>query len=81
MRTVLGFTERLARSVLATWLWLHHKGAAIGRRRASGARLAELDERTLKDIGLEAWRNPLGADIAMRRHESRRWQAAHLGLY
>lgn len=71
----------LYRSVLATWLWLHHKGAAIGRRRAARTRLAELDERTLKDIGLEAWRSPLGAEIAMHRHESRRWQAAHLGLY
>jgi len=69
------------RSLLASWLWLHHKGAAIGRRRAARARLAELDERTLRDIGLEAWRSPLGAELAMRRQERRRWQAVHLGLY
>ena len=71
----------LFRSVLATWLWLHHKGAAIGRRRAARTRLAELDERTLKDIGLEPWRSPLGAEVAIRRHERQRFHAAHLGLY
>ena len=69
------------RSVLASWLWLHHKGATIGRRRAGRARLAELDERTLRDIGLEPWRSPLGAEVALRRHEQRRFHAAHLGLY
>ena len=78
MGTVLRFIER---SVLATWLWLHHKGAAIGRRLATRARLSELDERTLRDIGLEPWRSPLGAEVAIRRHERRRLHVAHLGLY
>ena len=32
MKRMLG---RLFRSLLAAWLWLHHKGAAIGRRRAA----------------------------------------------
>jgi uncharacterized protein YjiS (DUF1127 family) len=45
--------------------------AGIGRRRAQRY-LAELDERTLKDIGLEAWRTPLGAEIARRRERLRR---------
>ena len=91
MRTVLEFIRptslalaaglQFFRSVLATWLRLHHKGAAIGRRRAGRTRLAELDERTLKDIGLEPWRSPLGAEVAIRRHERRRFHAAHLGLY
>jgi hypothetical protein len=74
----------LYRSVLATWLWLHHKGAALGRRRAASPRLValtDLDERTLKDIGLEPWRSALGAELAIRRQERRRWHAAHLGLY
>jgi uncharacterized protein YjiS (DUF1127 family) len=82
MRTVLKLAmSTLYRSLLAAWLWLHHKGAAIGRRRAARAKLAELDERTLRDIGLESWRSPLGAEVALRRHEMRRWQAAHIGLY
>ncbi|HZS70069.1 MAG TPA: hypothetical protein VFA72_23420 [Burkholderiales bacterium] len=54
---------------------------AIGRRRAVAVRLAELDARTLKDIGLEPWRSPLGAEVALRRHDSRRLRAAYLGLW
>jgi uncharacterized protein YjiS (DUF1127 family) len=72
---------RLLRSMLATWIWLHHQGAALGRRRSARARLAELDSRTLKDIGLEPWRSALGAEVAIHRQEMRRWSAAHLGLY
>jgi hypothetical protein len=49
--------------------------------RAVAVSLAELDARTLKDIGLEAWRSPLGAEVALRRHDSRRWRAAYLGLW
>ena len=73
--------RRLYRSTLAAWLWLHHKGAAIGRRRAVAMKLGELDERTLKDIGLEPWRSALGAEVALRRHESRRLRAAQLGFW
>ncbi|HET7363223.1 MAG TPA: hypothetical protein VFJ70_06575 [Burkholderiales bacterium] len=73
--------RRLFRSLLAGWLWLQHKGSAIGRRRAVALRLAELDERTLRDIGLESWRGPLGAEVALRRHHTRRWNAAHLGFW
>jgi len=54
---------------------------AIGRRRVAAVKLAELDARTLQDIGLEAWRSPLGATIALRRYEMRRWSASRLGLY
>lgn len=73
--------DPLYRSLLAAWLWLHHKGSAIGRRRASAVKLAELDERTLKDIGLESWRSPLGAEVALRRHESPRLRASYYGLW
>jgi uncharacterized protein YjiS (DUF1127 family) len=73
--------RRLFRSMLAAWLVLHRQGAAIGRRRAVAVRLAELDERTLKDIGLEPWRSPMGAEVAMRRHEGRRWNAAHASFW
>jgi len=79
MKRMLG---RLFRSLLAAWLWLHHKGAAIGRRRAAAVKLAELDERTLQDIGLEPWRSALGAEVALRRHASRRrLRTAYLGLW
>jgi hypothetical protein len=40
----------------------------IGRRRAIERQLAELDARTLKDVGLEAWRGPLGARVETIRH-------------
>ena len=73
--------RRLYRSTLAAWLWLHHQRAAVGRRRAVAMKLGELDERTLKDIGLEPWRSALGAEVALRRRESRRLRAAQLGLW
>jgi len=50
-------------------------------RRAAAVKLVELDARTLQDIGLEPWRSPLGARIALRRYEMRRWSASRLGLY
>ena len=37
--------------------------------------LTELDERTIKDIGLEAWRSPLGAEVERRRQVNRAWYA------
>ena len=61
--------ERIVRSVS---LWLG---------RVAAVKHAELDARTLQDIGLEAWRSPLGARIALRRYEMRRWSASRLGLY
>jgi uncharacterized protein YjiS (DUF1127 family) len=42
--------------------------AEFGRRRAVERQLAELDARTLRDIGLEAWRSPLGARVDTIRH-------------
>lgn len=73
--------RRLFRTILAAWLWLHHQGGALGKRRAGAVKLAELDERTLKDIGLEPWRSPLGAEVALRRHEVRRLRASYYGLW
>jgi hypothetical protein len=67
--------------LLAPWLWLQRERSAIGRRRAVAVSLAELEARTLKDIGLEAWRSPLGAEVALRRHDARRWRAGYLGLW
>ena len=59
--------RHLIRGLLALWMRLHRVGAEIGRRRAARYTqlyLSELDERTIKDIGLETWRSPLA---------SRRW--------
>ncbi len=76
------------RSILALWIRLHRMGAAIGERHAAAARrrraareLAELDERTLRDIGLESWRSSLGARIEAHRRATRLWSAARIGLY
>jgi hypothetical protein len=71
----------LFRTMRAAWMRLHRKGAAIGRRRAAAVKLVELDERTLRDIGLEPWSSPLGAEVAQRRLELRRWRAPHLARY
>jgi len=57
------------RNMLAWCLRVHRKGAAVRRLRAARVRLAELDARTLKDIGLEEWSSPLGARIALRPRE------------
>jgi len=46
----------------------------LGRHRAE-VYLTELDARTLKDIGLEPWRSPLGAEVERRRQMTRRWHA------
>lgn len=71
----------LFRNMLAFWLRRHRKGAAAGRRRAVAVKLVDLDARTLRDIGLEPWRNALGARVALRRYEMRRWSASRIGLY
>jgi hypothetical protein len=62
------------RRLLAAWIWLREARARAGRRRAE-VYLAELDERTIKDIGLEAWRSPLGAEVERRRQANRGWYA------
>ena len=62
------------RKVLAAWAWLHDARAQAIQRRA-GLYLAELDERTIRDIGLEAWRSPLGAEVERRRQITQRWYA------
>jgi uncharacterized protein YjiS (DUF1127 family) len=75
MRQMLSRVAQACRAAgLAAWIWLQQKEKVA-------VKLAELDERTLRDIGLEAWRSPLGAEIALRRHESRRVRAAVLGLW
>jgi hypothetical protein len=50
----------LIRGLLALWMWLHR----VGHR---PHRLSELDERAIRDIGLEAWRSPLGAEGFVRK--------------
>ena len=62
------------RQLLAAWIWLRDARARAGRRRVE-VYLAELDERTIKDIGLEAWRSPLGAEVERRRQVNHRWHA------
>jgi hypothetical protein len=76
--------RRFYRTMLAAWMWLHRKGKALGQRRVARVkpvRLVDLDEHTLKDIGLEPWSNALGAEIAMRRYQRRRWPDALSRLY
>ena len=80
------------------WAWLARYGADralndgriaryVERRRHEvldrGAHLvAELDERTIRDVGLEGWRSPLGAEVERRRHLARRWErAARFGFF
>ena len=64
----------LFRKLLAAWDWLHDARAKASQRRAE-VYLTELDERTIRDIGLEAWRSPLGAEVERRRQINRRWYA------
>ena len=85
------------RKLLAWWIRLHRKGAAIGLqrarqvyeafRRANQARvdrevLARLDARTLRDIGLQSW----NAELAQRMDSQKqrhllRQAAARIGVY
>lgn len=62
------------RKLLGAWTWLHEARARASQRRAE-VYLTELDERTIKDIGLEAWRSPLGAEVERRRQVNRNWYA------
>ena len=59
------------RGLLAIWMRLYRAGERVGRHRAE-LYLTELDARTIKDIGLEPWRSPLGAEVERRRQLSRR---------
>jgi hypothetical protein len=70
----------IMRTLLAAWIRLHRLGAFIGRRRAVERHLSELDARTLRDIGLEAWRSPLGARVETLRQERVRWSTSFIGL-
>ena len=45
------------RGLLALW----------SRQHRAEAYLTELDARMIKDIGLEPWRSPLGAEVARHR--------------
>ena len=80
------------RKILALWLRLHRTGAELGRQRAAAfiaayrerratRELVQLDERTLRDIGLEPWRSPLGARIEQHRREMRAFTELRLGMY
>ena len=48
--------------------------ARLVRHRAE-VYLTELDAHTIRDIGLEPWRSPLGAEVERRRQLKRRWYA------
>jgi len=61
----------LIRGLLAVWMRLYHASVRLGQRRAE-VYLAELDARTIKDIGLEPWRSPLGAEVERRRQLAHR---------
>ena len=62
------------RGLLAALTRLHRAYERRGRHRAE-LYLSELDARTIKDIGLEPWRSPLGAELERRRQLSRRSHA------
>jgi Domain of unknown function (DUF1127) len=71
-----GMGVRLMRSVYARWLRLHRSGARVARRFMQARRedaqarlLAQLDSRTLKDIGMEPYH---GSSLAERVHVHRR---------
>jgi len=62
------------RKIFAEWLRRH-------RERRLAHELTRLDERTLRDIGLEPWRSELGAKVEQLRGQPRRWREMHLGMY
>jgi uncharacterized protein YjiS (DUF1127 family) len=85
------------RKMLAWWIRLHRRGAAIGLerarqvyeaiKRAHQARadreiLARLDSRTLRDIGLDSWNARLAERVEVQRqHRLLRLAAARIGMY
>ena len=60
------------RGLLALWIRLHVAYERRGRDKAE-LYLTELDARTIKDIGLEPWRSPLGAEVERRRQIAPSW--------
>ena len=72
--------KSIQRTFLAAWIRLHQLGAAFGRGRAVERQLSQLDPHTLKDIGLESWRGPLGARVETLRRERVRWAGTFVGL-
>lgn len=74
---------RALKLIHGIWAWLARYGAERARndRRAANL-LVELDARTIRDVGLEGWRSPLGAEVERRRHLARRWdRAARFGFF
>jgi len=77
------------RKMLAWWIRLHRKGAAIyeaiqhaQRAHADREVLARLDSRTLRDIGLDSWNVHLAERVeAQRQRQLRRLAAARIGTY
>jgi uncharacterized protein YjiS (DUF1127 family) len=85
------------RKMLAWWMRLHRKGAAIGLQRARQvyeaiqrahqARadrefLARLDSRTLRDIGLDSWNAHLAERVEVQRERQLlRLAATRVGMY
>ena len=85
------------RNMLAWWIRLHRRGAAIALpharqvyeaiRRAQQARadreiLARLDSRTLRDIGLDSWNAHLAERVEVQRqHRLLRLAAARIRMY
>jgi len=85
------------RKMLAWWIRLHRRGAAIALprarqlyqafQRAQQARadreiLARLDSRTLRDIGLDSWNARLAERVEVQRQQRLlRLAAARIGMY
>ena len=85
------------RKMLAWWIRLHRKGAAIGlqrarqvyeaiqraqRARADREILARLDSRTLRDIGLDSWNVHLAERVEVQRQRQLlRLAATRVGMY
>ena len=60
---------RALKVIHQAWAWLARYGAARALKDSRAANLlAELDPHTIRDVGLEGWRNSLGAEIERRRH-------------
>ena len=85
------------RQMLAWWIRLHRKGAAIAvprarevfeairriqQARADREILARLDSRTLRDIGLDSWNAYLAERVEVQRQRQLlRLAAARIGMY
>ena len=85
------------RKLLASWIRLHRRGAAIGlqrarqvyealrrarQERADREILARLDARSLRDIGLDSWNARLAERVEIRRQQQLlRLAASRIGMY